>query len=197
MWFFFFSSFTIWPVTGTAFCVPCICLFACVSKNWNLWKTKLHNLRLSCNCWPRKQTIVSEHDPRGDFRFYLCSVLKQNLCFSVLPEPRAATCATESSPVYHHFWGKLGWNKHCIFKTEEHQFSHKAQHRRCQSDPLASSPHLLRFFFYPPDTDSKLASGWERVWSGERKEMEQTKRSCWISGKAYACLICSQGVNNN
>lgn len=104
---FFFSSFTIWPVTGTAFCVPCFCLFACVSKNWTLWKTKLHNLHLSCNCWPRKQIIVSEHDPRGDFRFYLCSVLKQNLCFSVLPEPRAATWATESSPVYYHYWGKL------------------------------------------------------------------------------------------
>lgn len=57
MWF-FFSSFTIWPVTGTAFCVPCFCLFACVSKNWTLWKTKLHNLRLCCNyckwAWPKR-----------------------------------------------------------------------------------------------------------------------------------------------
>lgn len=124
-----------------------IIFFSRVSKNWTLWKTKLHSLRLSSNCWPRKQTIVSEHDPKGDFRFYLCSVQKQNLCFSVLPEPRAATWVTELSPVYYHCWGKLGWNKPCIFKTEEHQLSHKAQHRRCQSDPLASSPHLLRFFF--------------------------------------------------
>lgn len=100
----------------------------------------------------------SEHDPiRGDFCFHLCSVLKPSLCFSVLPSPgrphwrlnrllfiiTTGENSSETNPAF--------------FKKEEHQSTHKGQHQCCQSDPLASSSRF--FYFYPPGTDSKLASG--------------------------------------